>query len=161
MLFLCAWLAAAPSTAAVKLTSVVTATDTRGLALRNVQVLVDGLAMCATTPCSMELEPGAHQIDVIDRTTDQRAGRSLSVGKGERAVIHFALPVDAVRRAAPPTAAPPPPPDGPISVDELAREESSTQAPIAGPASPPASPRGAGERKSVVVHFEKGRGRAE
>lgn len=161
MLFLCAWLAAAPSTAAVKLTSVVTATDTRGLALRNVQVLVDGLALCATTPCSMELEPGAHQIDVIDRTTDQRAGRSLSVGKGERAVIHFALPVDAVRRAAPTTAAAPPPPDGPISVDELAREESSSQAPIAGPASPPASPRGAGERKSVVVHFEKGRGRAE
>lgn len=140
MLFLCAWLAAAPSTAAVKLTSVVTATDTRGLALRNVQVLVDGLALCAATPCSMELEPGAHQIDVIDRTTDQRAGRSLSVGKGERAVIHFALPVDAVRRAAPPTAAPPPPADAPISVDELAREESSTQAQVAG---------------------QKGRGRAE
>ncbi|MBI3202150.1 MAG: hypothetical protein HYZ29_11450 [Myxococcales bacterium] len=216
VLFLCAWLAAAPTAASARTASVVTATDSRGLALRDVHVLVDGRSVCAATPCSIELEPGAHQIDVIDSTTDQRAGRSLSVGKGERAVVHFALPTGPTSRAA--TPAPLPPTEAPISVNELAREEVGETPPPENPRAAPAAPPraagawlnlnsipisnvvldgrpigstpltgvavspgkhavafvhpelgrrggsieiGTGERKAVVVRFERGRGAAE
>lgn len=105
--------------------AVITATDSRGLALDEVQVLADGVSSCSATPCSVELEPGAHHVEVVNLASGRRAGRSLSIGRGERASIHFAL-------SAPPAASAvsPRPIDAPISVDDLAREDVPTRGPL-------------------------------
>ncbi|MCL4753097.1 MAG: PEGA domain-containing protein [Myxococcales bacterium] len=126
-LFAVAWLVATPSTASAPARALVTVTDSRGIAASRVHVLVDGQLGCETAPCSVELEPGAHQFDVVSVLGDERAGRSLSVAKGERTTLHFALGGG----GATPAVAPAPPADEPISVTALAEET---------PADPPATP---------------------
>lgn len=144
LLFACAWIVASPSSAAAAARGVVTVTDTRGTALRNVQVLVDGAPSCETTPCSIELEPGAHQIDVVNLSNDQRAGRSVSLAKGERAALHFALPNELVAKAPAATPPPAPGPDEPISVTALAREEAPAATKLELPRAPAAPTRAVG-----------------
>lgn len=141
VLFTCAWLFASPSSASAGAQGLVTVTDSKGLALRTVQVSVDGLLRCDTTPCSVDLEPGSHQLDVRNLVTDQRSARSFSVAKGERASLHFALaaeePALRAARTPEPALAPPPRPDEPIAVTALPLETpESTPEPSPLPPSP-------------------------
>ena len=138
-LFASAWLIAKPSSATATAYAVVTATDTRGQALRSAQVVVDGVPSCEATPCSIDVEPGGHQVDVIDRTTEHRASRSFSVAKGERTTLHFALPAEVA--TARPAAPPPPNPDAPIAVSALPREAQAERPAPSATATPAEVPR--------------------
>jgi serine/threonine-protein kinase len=66
--------------------------DARGGPVKSIEVFVDGeKATCATAPCYLACEPGAHEVKVMSRGFEVPASQAVAVKAGDSAAVQFTL----------------------------------------------------------------------